>query len=210
LWIEGPAGRLEAIREYDPAVSLRANAVVCHPHPQYEGSMENKVVYTLARAAVAAGAMALRFNFRGVGASAGEYGQGRGERDDLRAAETWLETRCPDRPRWRLGFSFGAAIVIAASSESACEALVTVAPPADRLADYGLETAASPRAGRWLLVQGDRDEVVSPAATLKWARSLANPPELAVFKGVGHYFHGELTPLRERVAKMLAADQEDG
>ncbi|MGH8272856.1 MAG: alpha/beta hydrolase [Gammaproteobacteria bacterium] len=209
LFFPGPAGRLEAVLEYPRNEPVGAAGTVCHPHPQYRGTMENKVVYTLARAAVEAGAVALRFNFRGVGKSEGRYGEGRGELEDFRAAEHWLEARYPNLARWRLGFSFGAAIVIAASVGEPCDRLVTVAPPADRLQEYGLSPEAAPQAGRWLLVQGDADEVVSPQAALDWARSLASPPESAMFEGVGHYFHGHLTPLRERVRKALVADKEE-
>lgn len=209
LFFSGPAGCLEAVLEYPRNKPVTAAATVCHPHPQYEGTLENKVVYTLARAAMEAGAAALRFNFRGVGESEGGYGEGRGELEDFRAAERWLEARYPDVARWRLGFSFGAAIVIEASGSESCDRLVTVAPPADRFSEYGLDGEAGPRAGHWLLVQGDADEVVSPEATLAWARALASPPEVAVFEGVGHYFHGNLTALRERVREALVDEQEE-
>ncbi|MGH8161969.1 MAG: alpha/beta hydrolase [Gammaproteobacteria bacterium] len=207
-FLAGPAGRLEALLEYPRHTRPVATAVVCHPHPQYEGSMNNKVAYTLARAAVEAGAAALRFNFRGVGESDGEWGQGRGELADFFAAERWLEERHradgPALPRWRLGFSFGAAIVIAASLETPCARLVTVAPPADHFDDYGLDTKAEPRRRQWLLVQGTNDEVVPAEAVMSWARALEDPPEIAAFDGVGHYFHGQLTELRARVIASLA------
>lgn len=185
-----------------------ATAVVCHPHPLYQGTMHNKVVYTLARAAVQSGAAALRFNFRGVGHSEGRHDNGRGELEDFRAAERWLEARYPGLARWRLGFSFGAAIVIRASSEDSCDVLVTVAPPVDRFSDYALDGSA-PQARRWLLAQGDGDEVVSAEATLAWARSLGRPPEVAVFEGVGHFFHGNLTVLRRRVCATLSGTNEE-
>lgn len=208
LSIPGPAGQLEAILEYANEAQPRALAVVCHPHPQYEGTMHNKVAYTLARAAVESGAAALRFNFRGVGDSAGSYGEGRGELEDCIAAERWMRERYPDLACWRLGFSFGAAMMIRASADEACDVLVTVAPPADRFGDYGLDGSA-PRADRWLLVQGGSDDVVSPEATIDWAHSLDTPPDIEVFEGVGHFFHGELTALRERVCVTLAATDEE-
>ncbi len=213
-FIEGPAGRLEALLEYARNSRPAATAVVCHPHPQYEGTMNNKVAYALARAAVEAGAVALRFNFRGVGKSEGEWGQGRGELADFCAVECWLESRYRSAgsalPKWRLGFSFGAAIVIAASLETPCAHLVTVAPPVDRFDKYGMDVGAAPKARRWLLVQGADDEVVSPAAVTAWARALEKPPETEVFDGVGHYFHGRLTELRARVIASLADTAEQG
>jgi alpha/beta superfamily hydrolase len=212
-FIAGPSGRLEALLEYPRDREPKAAASVCHPHPSYQGAMTNKVVYTLARAAVAAGAAALRFNFRGVGESEGEYGGGGGELADLRAAEDWLERRFPNLVQWRLGFSFGAAIAIAASAREPCDTLVTVAPPvAARFNEYGVDETVVPQAERWLLIQGAADEVVSARATLAWARSLADPPEIAVFEGVGHYFHGNLTPLRERALDLFSerlSGQED-
>lgn len=207
-FISGPAGRLEAVLEYPRGAPARANAVLCHPHPRYGGTLRNKVVHTLARAAVAAGAAALRFNFRGVGASEGRYDEGRGELDDLRAAERWLATRFPGLPLWRLGFSFGAVMAIKASVAEPCAVLVTVAPPADHFGAYGLENPA-PRADRWLLVQGARDEVVSPRVVLDWARALENAPQVQVFEDAGHFFHGRLTELRERVLETLRSDGKE-
>ena len=208
LFIPGPVGRLEAVLEYPRNAPLRANAVICHPHPRYQGMLNNKVVYTLARAAVLAGAAALRFNFRGVGASEGRYDEARGEVEDLQAAERWLAERFPELPRWRFGFSFGAAIVIKASIAESCAVLITVAPPADHFADYGLDNPV-PRAERWLLIQGDHDEVVSPQAVLDWAQALENGPEVQLFENTGHYFHGRLTALRERVLTMLLPNEQE-
>lgn len=203
LSIEGPAGELQAILEYPRETPPLALAVICHPHPLYGGTLENKVAFTLARAAVEAGAAALRFNFRGVGKSAGEFDHGRGEAADLEAAEKWLRGRWPKLPVWRLGFSFGAAMALKRTAEAPCSILVTVAPPAGHFPDYDFD-ASAPQAGHWLLVQGDADEVVDPQAVLDWAHALEKPPEIAVVEGAGHFFHGRLTTLRERVAGFLA------
>jgi len=200
--IPGPAGDLEGVFEHPRGRDPVAHAVVCHPHPLYQGTMNNKVTFTLARAAVEAGAGALRFNFRGVGRSEGRYDEGRGEAADVAAAEAWLARRDPAVPLWRLGFSFGAAMALRASAESPCALLVTVAPPAGRLDGYGL-SEAPPRAGRWLLVQGDADDVVDPDGVLAWARGLTEPPEIRVLEGAGHFFHGRLTELRKEVLAFL-------
>lgn len=209
VFLDGPAGRLEGVLDSQREAQPRAMAVVCHPHPQYEGTLHNKVAFTLARAAVESGAVALRFNFRGVGKSAGSYGEGRGELEDFRAAERWMSEHYGSLPCWRLGFSFGAAIVINASLDTACDALVTVAPPAGKLGEYGLGQGGRPQATHWLLAQGDADDVVSPQATLDWARAFDEPPEIAVFEGVGHFFHGHLTTLRKKVRAMLEATIEE-
>lgn len=208
LFVSGPAGRLEAVLEYQRGAAPHATAVVCHPHPRYHGTLNNKVVHTLARAAAFAGAAALRFNFRGVGASAGRYDGGRGEVADMQAGERLLAERFPGLRRWRMGFSFGAAIAIKTSIAEACDILVTVAPPADRFGDYGLDNPI-PRAQRWILIQGDRDEIVSPRAVLGWARALENVPEVRVLKGAGHFFHGRLTELREYVLAALQDETEE-
>lgn len=204
--IAGPAGRLEGVLEYPRGAEAVARAVVCHPHPLYQGTFHNKVAFTLARAAVEAGAEALRFNFRGVGRSEGSYDGGRGERADLQAAEDWLARRRPALPLWRMGFSFGAAIALRASLDAPCALLVTVAPPAERFAEYGL-SAARPRTGRWLLIQGDADDVVDPRAVLEWARTLSPPPQISVLEGAGHFFHGRLGELRETALAFLRAAQ---
>lgn len=201
--LEGPAGELEALLEYPRNTDPRAAAVVCHPHPLYGGTLNNKVAFTLARAAVEAGAAALRFNFRGVGRSEGEFDHGRGEAQDLEAAETWLRDRWPGLPVWRLGFSFGAAMALKRTAGAPCEALVTVAPPAAHFSEYGFD-ADAPRARHWLLVQGDADDVVDPQAVLSWARGLHSPPEIKVVEGAGHFFHGRLTTLRKLVVDFLA------
>lgn len=200
--IEGPAGLLQAVLESPREDAPRALAVVCHPHPQFGGTLDNKVAFTLARAAVDAGAAALRFNFRGVGRSVGDFDNGAGEVEDLGAAEKWLQTRWPELTVWRLGFSFGAAMVLKRTAAEPCPVLVTVAPPTSNFVDYGLGGTA-PQAGRWLLVQGDADEVVDPQAVLAWARKQEPLPEIREIEGCGHFFHGHLTVLRTMVVDFL-------
>ncbi|MGH8128674.1 MAG: alpha/beta hydrolase, partial [Gammaproteobacteria bacterium] len=188
--------------EYPCAGTPCAVAVVCHPHPQFGGTLDNKVAFTLARAATDGGAAALRFNFRGVGKSAGGFDGGAGEVADLKAAESWLQARWPGLPVWRLGFSFGAAMVLKRTVAESCPVLVTVAPPASNFAEYGF-AGQSPQAGRWLLVQGDADEVVDPQAVLAWAREQKPPPVIEKVGGGGHFFHGHLTVLRTMVVDFL-------
>jgi alpha/beta superfamily hydrolase len=200
--IEGPAGQLQAVLEYAPDAGPCAVAVVCHPHPQYGGTLDNKVAFTLARAAVDTGAAALRFNFRGVGRSTGNFAAGTGEAEDLAAAETWLAARWPQLPVWRLGFSFGAAMVLKRTAAAPCAALIAVAPPTMHFFEYGYN-AGPPRAAHWLLIQGDADEVVDSQAVLAWAGAQEPLPEIRVVEGAGHFFHGRLTVLRTIVVDFL-------
>ena len=182
--LEGPAGRLEAAvtTPSDPV----AKALLLHPHPLYQGTMNNKVVTTLARAAGRLGALSLRFNFRGVGTSAGHYDGGRGEKDDARAAASWLQASYPSLPLWIMGFSFGAALAFDLAAELRSVFLVTVAPPVAMITN----PAAPPCP--WLLIQGDADEVVDPKAVRAWATSISPPPNLISVPGASHFFHGRL------------------
>src|ERR1041385_7136937 len=132
LFIPGPAGQLEALLETDPAAGpVRSAVVVCHPHPRYGGTMRNKVVHRVARGARRAGAAVLRFNFRGVGGSSGEYDGGIGEQDDFRAALTYLAEKIPGLPLNAAGFSFGARVSLQAScSDPRVDLVIAVGLPA--------------------------------------------------------------------------------
>ena len=205
--IAGPAGVLEAAVDASvrPAV---ATAVVCHPHPKQQGAMSNKVVTTVARAFTRLGADAVRFNFRGVGKSAGSYAGGLGECDDALAVVAWCRERWPHRALYLGGFSFGAAVALGVAARVAPAGLVTVAPPVDRLR----ESFVAPRCP-WLLVHGEADDVVPLGPVLEWARALAAPPKIVLLPGVGHFFHGSLADLNAAVTEMfgpeLAARRSD-
>lgn len=208
LVIPGPAGALEAVVETpEPAGdSPAAFLVVCHPHPLHGGTMDNKVVTTLARAAHELGAPSVRFNFRGVGASAGGFDAGRGETDDALAAVAFARQRWPGAVPWLAGFSFGGHVALRASNAAgpgAVARLVTVAPALGR--NYGSVQEVTVPPCPWLVVQGDADEVLDPALIIDWARQLAPPPRLVVLPGVGHFFHGQLPVLQQHVAAFLAA-----
>src|SRR5215471_12398704 len=112
LFLDGPAGRIEAVLEEPEEGDPGETALVCHPHPQYGGTMHNKVVYRIARGLRASGAVVLRFNYRGVNLSEGEYAHGEGELDDARSALAYLQGRYPDLPFTLAGFSFGSRIVL--------------------------------------------------------------------------------------------------
>lgn len=197
LFIDGPAGRLEAILELPAEGEVAANVVVLHPHPQHGGTMHNKVAHTLARAFIGESFAALRFNFRGTEGSEGTYDEGVGELQDALAAIAWMRARNPELPLWLAGFSFGGAIAIRAAVDVEVDGLVSVAPAVYRFAD-GLESQPQMP---WLIVQGDEDELVAVDETVAWVDSLEPGPELLVLPGAEHFFHGRLIDLREAVVE---------
>jgi alpha/beta superfamily hydrolase len=198
--IDGPAGLLEGrVEDPAPGVPPAVIGVVCHPHPLHGGTMQNKVVHTLGRAMHELGAPTLRFNFRGVGKSAGSHDTGIGELDDALAACAWARQRWHCDGLWLAGFSFGAAIALQAAVKVAPAKLVTVAPPVGRLIVTPVERPSCP----WLVVQGDRDELVDFATVQSWVAAFSDPPRLAVLEGAEHFFHGRLVELRARVIEFL-------
>lgn len=214
LAIEGPAGVLQALletpqTEHGEALSVPAFAVVCHPHPLFGGTMDNKVVYTVARAFEQLGAPAIRFNFRGVAASAGTYDEGRGEGDDALAVIAWGRQRFPGTPLWLAGFSFGGAVALRIASQAEPERMVLVAPGITRLegADFEAARAAEP-ACPWLIVQGGADDVVPAPAVLEWAAARQPSPgvpvpEVRLLADAGHFFHGRINELRDAVLAFM-------
>jgi len=196
--IAGPAGVLEA-RIEDPVLTgapRRAVGVVCHPHPLHGGTMQNKVVHTAARALQEAGAATVRFNFRGVGASAGRYDNGIGELADALAVIEWTREHFACDTLWLAGFSFGAATALQAAAQGARPSrLVTIAPPVGRIITQPVPRPECP----WLIVQGDMDELIELAAVRAWAAGFAPEPQLDVIAGAEHFFHGKLAQLREAI-----------
>jgi uncharacterized protein len=201
ITIPGPAGSLEALLETPAGADAARVAVVCHPHPVYGGTMTNKVVHVLAKSFNERGVPALRFNFRGVGASAGSYDEGEGETQDALAAIDWALQRYPGAELWLAGFSFGGAIAVRAAVAREAKRLVTVAPAVHR---FAVGKAQLPRCP-WLLIQGDNDELVDAGEIQRWVATLAAPPKLALLPGVDHFFHGRLNELRSVVLEWLDA-----
>lgn len=200
IFIPGPVGELEALIDA-PADAQGAHvAVVCHPHPLQGGTMTNKVAHMLAKSFNSAGIPAIRFNFRGVGKSAGTYAEGIGETDDALAIIEWARSRWVGASISLAGFSFGGAVAIRAAAATEPARLVTVAPAVDRV---HVPVDRLPRCP-WLVIQGDQDEVVDPSAVQAWIEHLPDPPELALIPGVGHYFHGTLNQLKQTVLDWLA------
>ena len=192
--IAGPAGPLEAIVE-DTGTAGTRYAVVCHPHPLHGGTMDNKVVTTMARALREAGVPSLRFNFRGVGSSAGLFDEGNGETADAYAVASWGAARWPGRQLVLAGFSFGSYVAMRLVQQRPASHLITIAPPVGRFDFSRLARPDCP----WLVMQGDADDVVDPRAVTEWANHFEPPPHLVIMPGVGHFFHGRLHELRDAV-----------
>ena len=198
----GPAGGLACALDV-PAdgVAARGLAVVCHPHPLHGGTMNNKVVQTLARAFVQRGWRSVRFDFRGVGASAGHWDGGVGEVDDALAVVRAF--RAPGEPLALAGFSFGAYVASQAAARQARQApaehVVLVGPAVQNFAVAPLPSGS-------LVVHGEADEVVPLSAVLDWARPQAQP--VVVVPGTGHFFHGQLPLLKSLVLGALAAQPD--
>lgn len=191
----GPAGPLEGMLHL-PDSAPHAIAVVAHPLPTMGGTMDNKVVTTLARAFTELGFAALRFNFRGVGESAGSFDQGNGETLDAIAAAGFMRKKFPDLPLICAGFSFGAYVQARAAEKLLPQHLVLVAPAVGRF-EMPLVPADT------LLVHGDLDEVVELDAVLHWARPQHLP--VIVLAGAEHFFHGRLTQLKQVVLQHFEA-----
>ena len=204
--LAGPAGAIDcAIDEPAAGAVPRGVAVLCHPHPQHGGTMDNKVVQTLARAFVQLGYRAVRFNFRGVGGSAGVWDEGRGEIDDALAVIAAQRLAAPGLPLALAGFSFGGYVAAQAAARLAdaqhdgqpdsqpVQRLVLVGPATSR---FEMPAAVAPDT---LVIHGEADDVVPLAATLAWARPQVLP--VLVLPGVGHFFHGQLTLLKNLVVQ---------
>jgi len=203
LTLAGPAGGLEALIETPRTATVRAGAkqfgVVLHPHPLHGGTLDNKVVHTLSRAFHEHGAPTLRFNFRGVGRSAGVFADGIGETEDALAAIAAGRERWPGAQVWLGGFSFGAAVALRAASRAQPHRLITVAPAVTRIDVSDVAVPDVP----WLLVHGEDDDVVDHHETLAWAARQPHPPRVALLPATGHYFHGKLIELRLAVDEFL-------
>jgi uncharacterized protein len=198
--LAGPAGTVEVLRD-EPAAGkpVRGTAVIAHPHPLFGGTMDNKVVQTLARAFVQSGWAALRFNFRGVGASEGQHDEGRGEADDMLAL---VAAEAPDGPLALAGFSFGSFVAVRAVEalwlSRPMEKIVLVGTAASRF-----EVAMLPPEAHdlTLVVHGEEDDTVPLASVMDWARPQSLP--VTVVPGGGHFFHGQLPLLKNLVLRHL-------
>jgi hypothetical protein len=221
--IEGPAGRLEALLD-DPAwnchigpvrsegaaglpadtpldQSPRVAVVLAHPLPTGGGTMHNKVVYQIAKGFCRTGAAVLRFNFRGVGLSAGSFDEGPGEMADYRAALDFAAGRYPGAEIWAAGFSFGAWVAMTVgAADDRVTALIGVAPPVDRYDFSAVLESLKPK----FIIQGDRDELCPYQAAREFYARLPGPKEMVTIDGADHLFDGQVTEVSDAVQGLLA------
>ena len=197
--IAGPAGPLETLLEL-PAGEPRAVAVFGHPHPLHGGTMHTKVVYQSTKALARIGVAVLRFNFRGVGRSAGTHDGGPGEMDDYRAGLDYMAGRFPGKPLWAAGFSFGSWIAWNVGlDDQRVEVLLGIGLPVDRF-DFG-PVRSSPKAK--FVIHGERDELISIRDIRKFYAELSEPKELVVIEDANHLFDGKTSEVGDAVEDLL-------
>ena len=190
--IAGPAGALEVALNV-PEGSVRGIALVAHPHPLQGGTLDNKVVQTLAKTFAALGYAAARFNFRGVGKSDGQFDDGIGETDDALAALAAAKLEFGELPVVLAGFSFGSYVQTRVAHAITAERLVLIGPAVKR---FPIETVPPDT----IVIHGEEDDVVALADVLAWARPQQLP--IVVFPGCGHFFHGRLPQLQRVITGM--------
>ncbi len=200
--LPGPVGDLEVACE--PAETRAKSppagiAVICHPHPLHGGTMHNKVVTIIERSLRELGLDTVRFNFRGIGKSAGTFDEGEGESDDLASVVRWARTVRPEVPLWLAGFSFGSYVALRNAKPLDADALITIAPPVGRWDFDAIDLPDCP----WLVVQGEEDEVVDPQLVFDWVESLDVSPHLVRMPETSHFFHRRLMDLRGAVKNAM-------
>ena len=199
LFIPGPAGKLEAVLEEPEEGAPREAVLVCHPHPQHGGTMHNKVVYRIARGMRRAGAVVLRFNYRGVNMSEGRYDQGIGELGDTRASLEFLRSRYPDLPFSLAGFSFGSRIILRLGCETGgATRVLAVGFPAGLSDSAGLGQCDTPR----VFISSTNDEFCPVPAMEKYFATLEDPKQLIWVEASDHFFAGALDKLEEAVLQV--------
>jgi alpha/beta superfamily hydrolase len=209
--LEGPGGLLEAILD-EPSSAPRAIAVFAHPHPQFGGTMHTKAVYQGAKGLTRAGCAVLRFNFRGVGRSAGTFDEGEGEAADFRAAMDYMARRHPGLPLWSAGFSFGAWIALETGAvDDRVTTLIGIAPPVATSVsgmDYKFPNTLASTKPKFF-VQGEADEVCPLEAMWAFYGRLEEPKELVVIDAADHLFDGKTQEVGETLEDLLS-DFADG
>ncbi len=195
-FIAGPVGKLEALLEEPEDGEPKEAIVVCHPHPQHGGTMHNKVVYRVARGLRKSGAVVLRFNYRGVNLSEGEYGNGAGEIDDAKAALAWLRERYPDLPYSLAGFSFGSRIVlhIGCADPGVRRAIAVGFPTTYKNRDYLMDCRV-PK----VFVHSTRDEHGPMPDLEQLVASIPEPKSLIFVDAEDHFFKGALDELEKAI-----------
>ena len=200
--LSGPAGRLEALLEEPEDREPREAFLVCHPHPQHGGTMHNKVVYRIARGLRRAGAVVLRFNYRGVNLSEGAYDQGVGEIEDARAALAYLRSRYPDLPYSLAGFSFGSRIVLKLGCEPGDPArIIAVGVPASYSETGELGNCGVPR----VFIQSTNDQFGPVPAMQSYFDRLPEPKRLVWVEAADHFFADALAAFEDAVFRVGSA-----
>ena len=199
--IAGPAGTLEGVINLKPGAATRAVAVLAHPLPTAGGTMHTKAVYHAAKALARIDCPVLRFNFRGVGRSAGSFSGGHGEQDDFRAALEFMIARYPDvTPIWAGGMSFGSWIAMTVGAEHPrVTALIGIAPPVNKY-NYSPSVAAGKPT---FIIHGERDEVIPLKEVRKFYGALPEPKELVVIDGADHLFDGRVSEVGDAIEDLL-------
>ena len=198
--IPGPTGALEALLD-QPNGTPRAAVVFAHPLPIEGGTMHTKVVFQGAKALARIGCVVLRFNFRGVGRSAGTWDEGRGEMDDYRAAVDFLSAKYPDLEMWAAGFSFGSYIATThgAGDDRIC-ALIGIAPPVDRYEFASVKLSSKPK----FIIHGERDELIPLRTVREFYARLEEPKELVEIDRANHLFDGQASEVGDALEDLLA------
>jgi alpha/beta superfamily hydrolase len=199
LILPGLAGDIEALTAYPPEFhDGQPIAIVCHPHSLHGGSMTNKVVHIIAKTLNELGVATLRFNFRGVGKSAGQFDQGRGEAEDLVALANWFRHKHAESPLWLAGFSFGAYVAARGQQQLTAERLLLVAPPVSM---FDFDALGQIEAENFLVIQGGKDEVIQPEAVANWVKGQETGPTFHWMTNADHFFHGRLTRLHDIIIR---------
>ena len=191
--LNGPAGKIECLAGHpvNQEESRKTIGLICHPHPLFGGTMHNKVVHMIEKAYREMGLHTIRFNFRGVGETEGEFDEGIGESEDLICIYQWAKEIFPDYDVWLAGFSFGTYAALRACEEIQPSQFLTVAPPVERYDYSELPVPECP----WLVIQGEVDDVVTPKAVYDFVSNTVPSPQLISFKA-GHFFHRRLVDLK--------------
>jgi uncharacterized protein len=198
--IPGPIGTLEALLEEPKHRVPRAAVVFAHPLPTEGGTMHTKMVFQGAKGLVRSGCAVLRFNFRGVGRSRGEFDGGRGEQDDFHAAVGFMAARYPNVEVWAAGASFGSYVALTAGAEDdrVC-ALIAIAPPVDRYDFDVVKQSTKPK----FLVHGEEDELIPLKAVREFYAQLPEPKELVVIDRANHLFEGQASEIGDALEELL-------
>jgi alpha/beta superfamily hydrolase len=209
FFIQGSAGKIECLSGFpqNSEEDRKTIGIMCHPHPLFGGTMTNKVTHMIEKAFRELGLHTIRFNFRGVGQSEGEFDDGIGETDDLISIYNWAKEIFPDYDCWIAGFSFGSYAALRACPEINPTQFLTVAPPVERYDYTELATPECP----WLVIQGEDDDVVTPKAVYDYVSTLEPRPQLITFKA-GHFFHRRLIDLKGAIKNGILRqlpDQEE-